>query len=111
MRETKHDNQGNLSVTDCYNSATYNSWQHFKFSNRGFRSEEFNDSELFVFRYDIDRKYRSYTLKLYVMWQTERKYVTLYIKGISQEQLDTEVREWLKRRRNYLANMWREVVE
>ena len=45
------------------------------------------------------------------MLQRKGIYTHLYIENINQEQLDTEVKEWLKDRYKYMSKLWKEVIK
>lgn len=114
MKKTKHDYQGCLvgNHYDARCTGTYNSWQMFKNEHLGFCSDGFDDTYHFVFRYDIHEKETGkYTLELCVMLQRKGIYTHLYIENINQHTLDTEVKEWLKCRYEYMSNLWAEVIE
>ena len=113
MKETKHDYQGCL-VGNFYDSkctGTYSSWDDFKNTHLGFCSDGFDDTYHFVFRYDINNQEdENYELELCMMLQRKGIYTHLYIENITQEQLDKEVKEWLKNRYEYMKNLWVEVL-
>lgn len=43
------------------------------------------------------------------MLQRKGIYTHLNIRNINQETLDTDVKEWLRGRRNYMMELWKEV--
>lgn len=112
MKETKHDYQGYL-VGNHYDrsmTGTFDSWEIFKNDHLGFCSDGFDDTYNFVFRYDIyKQKDNNYTLEICMMLQRKGIYTHLYIENITQEELDTEVENWLKDRYQYLTKLWEEI--
>jgi len=113
LTKTKHDYQnclvGNFYDAKC--TGTYESWEDFKNEYLGFTSEGFDDTYHFVFRYDIHKKKdNKYRLELCVMLQRKGIYTHLYIENIDQNLLDTEIKEWLKSRSEYIKNLWTEVL-
>lgn len=112
MKETKHDYH-NCIVGNAYDSkctGVHNSWEDFKNNFLGFTTEGYDDTYHFVFRYDIHKKSEdSYSLELCIMLQRKGIYLHLFIKNITQNQLDTEITEWLKDRGRYLKDLWTEV--
>lgn len=113
MKETKHDYQGCL-VGNFYDSkctGQYSSWDIFVQTHCGFMSGEFDDIYNFVFRYDIHKqKDGNYYLELCMMLQRKGIYTHLHVYNIDQNTLDTEVKEWLKVRHEYIKNLWKEVI-
>lgn len=114
MKETKHDYQncltGNFYDDKC--TGQYNSWEEFKETHCGFQKEGFDDTYNFVFRYDIyKQKDNNYCLELCMMLQRKGIYTHLYIYNIDQNTLNTEVKEWLKDRYNYIKKLWNEIIE
>lgn len=113
MKETNHDYQrclvGNYYDRQC--TGVYESWDEFKNNHFGFCGEEFDDTYHFVFRYDINKqKDENYELELCIMLQRKGIYTHHYIKNITQDELDTEVSQWLKGRAEYLKQLWKEVL-
>lgn len=113
MKETKHDYQGCLmgNYYDSKCTGTYSSWDKFKSEHWGFCNDGFDDTYNFVFRYDIHKqKDENYKLELCMMLQRKGIYTHIYIENITQDELDTEVKEWLKGRYEYIKNLWVEVI-
>ena len=113
MKETNHDYQGCLTGNyyDSKCTGEYDSWEEFKGNYAGFCSNGFDDRYHFVFRYDIHKeKDNKYCLELCVMLQRKGIYTHLYINNIDQDSLDTEIKEWLKGRSQYIQNLWAEVA-
>ena len=113
MRETNHDYQGCL-VGDFYNkqcTGEFDTWQDFKENFTGFNADKtYDDRYHFVFRWDIhnyDETEKTYTLELCIMLQRKGIYIHNWINDINQETLDTEVKEWLKCRREYINKLWK----
>lgn len=121
MKETKHDYQGCLvgNHYDAKMTGTYKSWEEFKSNHLGFYYEGdshrvlcFDDRYHFVFRYDIHKQEDgNYELEICMMLERKGIYTHLYIENIEQEQLDTEVKEWLEDRYEYIKNLWSEVIK
>lgn len=114
LKETKHDYQncimGNFYDDKC--TGQYSSWEVFKNTHSGFDFNNFDDRYHYVFRYDIHKqKDGDYYLELCVMLQRKGIYTHLNIYNIDQNTLDTEVKEWLKGRYNYVKKLWNEVIE
>lgn len=114
MKETKHDYQGCLVGNFYDNQCTgeFYSWDDFKSTHMGFQAkgEEFDDTYHFVFRYDIYKNDDDkYTLELCMMLQRKGIYTHLYINNITKEQMNGEVKEWLKGRKKYMSDLWKEV--
>lgn len=112
MKETNHDYQnclvGNFYDSNC--TGVFLSWSEFKDTFAGgFKESNYDDTYNFVFRYDIDKFKDMYKLELCVMLQRKGIYLHLHIYNITQEELDGEVKEWLKERSIYLEKLWKEV--
>ena len=116
LKETKHDYQ-NYIVGNFYDSkctGQYSSWEEFKNTHSGFDSSEsgFDDRYHYVFRYDIHKqKDGLYYLEVCMMLQRKGIYTHLHIYNIDHTILNTEVKEWLKGRYDYVKNLWNEVIE
>lgn len=112
LRESKHDYQNCLvgNYYDSNMSGTFKSWDGFVETHLGFRENDFDDTYHFVFRYDIHKQENGeYRLEVCMMLQRKGIYTHLNIRNINQETLDTDVKEWLRGRRNYLMELWKEV--
>lgn len=114
MKETNHDYQnclcGNFYDDKC--TGEFKSWDDFKTTHSGFLQNSFEDTYHFVFRYDInEQKDSKYCLELCMMLQRKGIYTHLYIYNIDQDVLNTEVKEWLKSRYDYMKNLWSEIIE
>jgi hypothetical protein len=114
LKETNHDYQncimGNFYDIKC--TGQYSSWEEFKNNHLGFTSERFDDKYHYVFRYDIYKHDNGlYELELCVMLQRKGIYTHLHIYNIDQTTLDTEVKEWLRNRYDYIKSLWNEVIE
>lgn len=118
LKETKHDYQnclvGNYYDKNC--GATFNSWEEFKKEHYGFfdatKNNNFDDTYNYVFRYDIYKNNDDlYTLELCIMLQRKGVYNHLYIKNIDEKLLNTEIKEWLKKRHDYIKELWKEIDE
>lgn len=114
MKETNHDYQGclvgNFYDTKC--SGEFSSWEEFKSTHFGFDGSEngFDDRYHFVFRYDIYKDDdNNYILELCIMLQRKGIYSHLYINNITKDQMNKEVKEWLKGRKKYMLDLWKEV--
>lgn len=116
LKETKHDYQ-NCIVGNFYDSkctGQYSSWEVFINSHLGFDGSEsdFDDRYHYVFRYDIHKqKDGNYYLELCVMLQRKGIYTHLHIYNIDHETLNSDVKEWIKGRYNYIKNLWNEVID
>lgn len=109
MKETYHDYQGCLvgNYHDSNMTGKFNSWNDFKEDYHGFLSNGYDDRYHFVFRYDIySRPNDKYVLELCVMLQRKGIYTHLYINNITQNELDTEIKQWLLERKQYLLSLW-----
>ncbi|CEQ00318.1 hypothetical protein [Paraclostridium sordellii] len=114
MKETKHDYQRCLvgNYYDRKMTGTFKSWEEFKNEHLGFCEEGFDDTYHFVFRYDIHKqKDNNYKLEICMMLQRKGIYTHLYIENINQEQLDIEVKEWLRGRYKYMSKLWEEIIQ
>lgn len=116
LKETNHDYQnclvGNPHDDNC--TGEFNSWEDFKNIHLGFNNSKdgFDDRYHFVFRYDITKQDDgNYYLELCMMLQRKGLYTHLYIYNIDQYTLDTEIKDWLKGRSNYIKNLWNEVLD
>lgn len=115
LKETNHDYQnclvGNFYDNEC--TGEYDSWEEFKNIHFGFKDKKtlkFDDTYHFVFRYDINKVSNdNYTLELCMMLQRKGIYTHLYINNITKDTLNSEVKIWLKNRKKYLLNLWKEV--
>ena len=111
MKETNHDYQ-NCITGNFYDSACtgeFQSWNEFKNSFLGFNDDgTYDDKYHFVFRWDINKIENGlFELELCIMLQRKGIYIHNWINDISQEMLDTEVKEWLKCRREYIKRLWK----
>lgn len=115
LKETKHDYQnclvGNFYDNECNNE--FNSWKDFKHTHLGFISNnKFDDTYNYVFRYDIYKQDNGlYKLELCMMLQRKGIYTHLYINDIDEKLLNTEVKEWLKDRCEYIKKLWKEILD
>lgn len=117
LKETKHDYQNCLCGNFYDNKMTgiIDSWEKFKNTYYAFAKddplfENFDDTYHFVFRYDIyKQKDEKYKLELCIMFQRKGVYSHLYIENITDEELNGEVKMWLKERLKYLKKLWAEV--
>lgn len=109
MRATNHDYQGCL-VGNYYDSnmtGIFNSWDEFSKNHSGFLRDGFDDTYHYVFRYDIyEQDDGKYMLELCIMLQRKGIYTHLYVKNISQSELETVVRDFLIERKKYLMSLW-----
>lgn len=120
IKETRHDYQGclmdNFYDIEGKSSCEFNNWEDFKerftggFSDKNnFRN--YDDTYNFVFRYDIDKKEdNTFSLELCIMLQRKGVYIHNFINNIDEKTLNTEVKEWLKGRCNYLKLLWNEFI-
>lgn len=103
MREIVLDNQKYLR--ENYQEGGYNftrrSWNEFINNWLGFNAGEYNDAYLFLFKFDIRKQDDgNYRLELCFMLQKKRIYLHLDVLNITQNELDSEVKEWLSDRKN-----------
>lgn len=108
MKETNHDYAGALTgnyfSNDC--NGSFDSWHKFKSIWAGFVPEQYDDTYNFLFRFDVKKVARTYELELCFMLQRKGIYSHIRVKNITQEELDTEVRQWLKGRKKYMDSLW-----
>ena len=113
LKETDHAYQGALcgNPKKSYNGR-FESWDEFKDTHVGFLGENnFDDDYNFVFRYDIyNQENGLYKLEVCILLQRKGIYTNLDIYNIESETLNTEVKEWLKGRAEYLKKLWTEVL-
>jgi hypothetical protein len=108
MKETEHDYQGCLCGNwhDSNMNGILGSWQEFKTTHAGFCGDGYDDTYNFVFRYDIHKQDGLYSLELCIMLQRKGIYTHLYVKNITQAELDTDVKAWLIGRKQYIDSLW-----
>lgn len=109
MKETNHDYQGCLTGNyyDSSMTGSYESWESFKNVWAGFNNLGYDDTYHFIFRYDIHKEEEElYVLELCVMLQRKGIYVHIWIKNITQNELNSEIFEFLKERKKYLNALW-----
>ncbi|GAA0348123.1 hypothetical protein GCM10008931_44290 [Oceanobacillus oncorhynchi subsp. oncorhynchi] len=115
LKETDHDYQnclvGNFHDSD-YNGS-FDTWEEFKKDFSGFHSENhltYDDTYHFVFRYDIHRQENeNYRLELCVMLQRKGIYIHLNVRNIDEQLLNSEVKQWLQDRNDYIQSLWKDV--
>lgn len=116
MKETNHDYQYCVMENphDANLNGSWDSWDEYKKNYLGFNNgniKDYDDRYHYVFRYDIYKKENNtYTLELCIMLQRKGLYTNLLIHNISQEELDGEIKEWLKDRSKYMKSLWKEVM-
>lgn len=116
LKETTHDYQRAL-VGNYYSNepdGAYDSWQEFKDIWAGFHSptnvEKFDDTYHFLFRYDInDREELGFQLELCFMLQRKGIYTHIYVNNIQEDDMP-EITKWLKGRKAYMLQLWKEVI-
>lgn len=117
LKETNHDYQNCLcgNFYDIKTSGAFTSWDEFKKNYNGFAEndplfENFDDTYHFVFRYDIYKKREeNYTLELCIMLQRKGVYTHIFIKNVTESELNGEVKTWLNGRLKYLKSLWKEL--
>lgn len=88
-------------------TSSYESWDSFKDVWAGFGNSGYDDTYHFIFRYDIHKeKEDMYALELCVMLQRKGIYAHIWIKNITQNELNSEIFEFLKERKKYMNNLW-----
>lgn len=119
MKVTNHDYQhclvGNYFSNDV--NGRYESWEEFKRVWLGFVDgdkdfEKYDDTYHFLFRYDINQ-YDDDPASLELCFMLQRKgiYSHIYVDNLTEEELNNEIPKWLKGRKQYLDNLWKEVAE
>lgn len=114
MKETNHPYaclSGNFY--DLKTNHVFHSWKEFKDNWLGFNKKtdgtfgKYDDDYHFLFRYDI-KKYDNnlYYLQLCHMLQRKGIYCFHCIYNIDQKLLDTEIKEWLLERKEYILKLW-----
>lgn len=93
----------------------YNCWYDFKYS---WGTDNYDDDYNFIFRWDIepqgtlgDKPFETeiyYCVNLQILQQRKGRYIGVFIKNVSKEDI-IEIKEFLKERRKYILDLWSDI--